>query len=203
MENTIYIVYASKEFNYSASHSSIVFTTLCQKQAVSFAKKYFENANKLLNSFMFCDSVSVSVISSVIGKPNTESIVWTSNGFSVSTENNYNNFKFSIDPEKSLINKMISQQKVDVNNYLQIKPTFSFAIGLSQLEIKSEQHTFDFTQYLFDEFSGFYSNFDSQNVVNHSLSKGFISAIDQDSQSNENKKSWDLYRLYEQKYFSN
>lgn len=203
MTNTVYIVQASKEFNYEGSHNSVVFTTFCQDKAISFAKQYFQKANTLLDSFMSCDSVSVSVISSIIDKPNTESIVWTSNGFSVSAEQNYNNIRFSIHPEKSLINHMVSQQKVDVDTYLRIKPTFSFAIGLSPLETNYEHHTFDFTQYIFDEFPSIYSSFDSQDVVNNSLAKGFVVAINQDSKSNENKKSWDLYRLYEQKYFLN
>ncbi len=201
MNNTIYIVLASKEFNYEGSHSSTVLTTFCKDHALSFAKEYDKKANTILQDFMSCDHVSVSVISTLIGTPNTESIIWTSNGFSVSAKDNQNNIRFSINPETSLIDNMTYNQQVNSTNYYRIKPTLSFAVGLSDLNVNTEKHTFDFTQFRFDDFPYVYSTIESDEFLNNTLSKGFTIAINQDAQSNENKKSWELYRLYEQKYF--
>lgn len=201
MTNTIYIVYASKHFNYEGSHNSIVLTTFCKDHALSFAKEYDEKANTILRDFMSCDHIYISVISTVIGTPNTESIIWTSNGFSVSAKDNQNNIRFSINPETSLIDNMTYNQQVDATNYYRIKPTLSFVAGLSSLTVNTENHIFDFTQFKFDDYPYLYSVIESPELVNNTLSKGFTIAIDQDSESNENKKSWDIYRLYEQKYF--
>lgn len=201
MTNTIYIVYASKNFYYEGSHNSVVFTTFCSDEAISFAKKYEEKANTLLKSFMSCDYVAVSVISSVIGQPNTEGVVWTSRGFSVSAEENTNNTSFSIEPEAALLEKIAYSHRVEASLYHEIKPKYSFGAGLSPLDVDVHSHTFDFTQYNFDKFPYFYSVAESTELVNEALSKGFVVAIDLDSQSKENRESWDTYRLYEQKYF--
>jgi hypothetical protein len=203
MSQSVYIVKASKSWDYESSESSIVLTTLDMDEAIEFALDYYNRNYVLVHKEQQWDHFNVTVISTILGEKNTEALIWNSYSNKY-THNHYNdnehNISYAYDLESALINKFRVNIDRNLKSNSTIRPTIGWALGKSGLLISQQDKSMEIFEYAIDQYSDHLQSIKSSKIINMASSILTNELIEQDAESKENKQMWSLYQQFEQEF---